>query len=180
MKMRKEIQIPISEDERKKLKIYDQLYLNGQLIVARDSAHKRLAALLKEGRPLPLSLKGKIIYYMGPAQTAVGQIIGSCGPTTSARMDPFTPRMMMDEGVVATIGKGPRSEEVREAVKKVNGLYLTAFGGCGALYAKCVRKSRVIAFAEDGPEALLEIEVEDFPVIVAIDSAGNSVFDKKS
>ncbi len=178
MKMRKEIQIPIGEDERKKLRIYDQLYLNGQLIVARDSAHKRLAALLKEGSPLPLSLKGKVIYYMGPAQAAVGQIIGSCGPTTSARMDPFT-AMMMDEGVVATIGKGPRSEEVRDAVKKANGLYLTAFGGCGALYAKCVKKSRVIAFVEDGPEALLEIEVENFPVIVAIDSAGNSVFDKK-
>ncbi|NCB01673.1 MAG: TRZ/ATZ family protein, partial [Spirochaetia bacterium] len=157
------------------LRIYDQLSLSGKIIVARDKAHQQLVALISEGKDIPISLENQTIYYMGPARKEDGAVIGSCGPTTSARMDPFTP-ILMDNGLKVTIGKGPRSKQVIEAIKTHTGLYLVAFGGCGALYAECVKSTRLIAFEELGPEAMIEITVEDFPVIVGIDSIGNSTF----
>ncbi len=167
--------LPLSNEERISLEIYDQLSLSGSIFVARDKAHQKLEEIIKEGKELPIQLDGKIIYYMGPSRKKKGDPIGSCGPTTSARMDPFTP-LLMDHGLKTTIGKGPRSELVRKAIIKHHGLYLVAFGGCGALYARCVQSVNPIAFEELGPEALIEIVVDDFPVIVGIDSKGNSTF----
>ncbi len=171
----KHVTLPFTDEERSSLRIYDQLSLSGTILVARDKAHQRLEKIIKSGEKIPVLLENQTIYYMGPARKREGTIIGSCGPTTSARMDPFTP-LLMDCGLKVTIGKGPRSKEVLEAIKKHTGVYLVAFGGCGALYAECVRSTRMIAFEELGPEALIEIVVKDFPVIVGIDSTGMSTF----
>ncbi len=157
------------------LSVYDQLLLSGKILVGRDQVHKRIVDSLSLGESLPVDLEGSSIYYMGPARKREGEVIGSCGPTTSARMDPFTPTIL-SRGVKAIIGKGPRSSEVIRAVKEHGALYLSAFGGCGALYAETILSSRVLAYPDLGPEALLELEVRDFPVIVAIDSLGNSIF----
>lgn len=171
----KHFTLPLSKEDRISLEIYDQVSLSGSILVARDKAHQRLEEIITQGKDLPIPLEGQIIYYMGPARKKEGDPIGSCGPTTSARMDPFTP-LLMDEGLKVTIGKGPRSASVTKAIIKHQGLYLVAFGGCGALYAGCVKGVKPIAFEELGPEALIEIIVEDFPVIVGIDSTGNSTF----
>ncbi len=149
--------------------------LNGPMLVARDQAHGRLAALIELNKPLPVSLEGETIYYMGPAPAKPGEVIGSCGPTTASRMDPYTP-LLMDYGLLCTIGKGPRSLEVAEAVERNSGLYLYAYGGCGALYAKCVTSVEILAFKDLGPEALLRITVSNFPVIAAIDSSGKNIY----
>ncbi len=171
----KHYRLPLSKEERSSLRIYDQISLSGSILVGRDKVHQKLEELISLGKELPISLTDQVIYYMGPARKKEGDVIGSCGPTTSARMDPFTP-MLMDHGLMVTIGKGPRSASVSEAITKHQGLYLVAFGGCGALYAGCVKQMKPIAFEELGPEALIEIIVEDFPVIVGIDSTGNSTF----
>ncbi len=173
--MKKSITLPFSEEERKSLRVYDQLLLTGKIYVGRDQVHLRIVGSMEKGEELPVSLEGSIIYYMGPARKREGDVIGSCGPTTSARMDPFTPAIL-SQGVDAIIGKGPRNESVVRAVAEHEALYLTAFGGCGALYADTVVSSRVVAYEDLGPEALLELEVRDFPVIVAIDSTGESIF----
>ncbi|HHU88453.1 MAG: FumA C-terminus/TtdB family hydratase beta subunit [Sphaerochaetaceae bacterium] len=172
--MRK-IDLPMSRETIESLKAYDRILLSGEILVGRDQVHARLAALINEGKPLPISLEGEVIYYMAPAATPPSFVIGSCGPTTSARMDPFTPTLM-GAGLVASIGKGPRSQAVVEAVKANKGLYLVAFGGCGALYATKVLSKEVIAFEDLGPEAVMRLKVEEFPVIVGIDSRGASVF----
>ena len=149
--------------------------LNGPMLVARDQAHGRLAALIESNKPLPVSLEGETIYYMGPAPAKPGDIIGSCGPTTASRMDPYTP-LLMDCGLLCSIGKGPRLSAVADAVVRNNGLYLYAYGGCGALYAACVTSVETIAFEDLGPEALLRITVRNFPVIAAIDSNGKNIY----
>lgn len=172
--MRK-IQLPIQERELLSLNAFDQVLLSGKLYVGRDQVHSRLFDLLERDEDLPIPLKGQAIYYMGPSPAPQGFPLGACGPTTSARMDPFTPRLL-DEGLRVMVGKGPRSAEVVASIIQNRALYLQAYGGCGALYASTVRKVKILAFAELGPEALLELEVEDFPVIVAIDSKGKSVF----
>lgn len=171
----KQCTIPFEKEDRLSLRIYDQLMVSGTILVARDKAHQKLEELIIQGKELPISLVNQTIYYMGPARKKEGDVIGSCGPTTSARMDPFTP-LLMEHGLMVTIGKGPRNTSVVDAIVRHQGVYLVAFGGCGALYAGCVKSMRPIAFEELGPEALIEIVVEDFPVIVGIDSTGNSTF----
>ena len=158
------------------LRAGDQLSLTGRILTGRDAAHKRLIALLDAGLPLPVSLKGQAMYYVGPCPARPGEVIGSCGPTTSGRMDAYTPRLL-EQGLVCTIGKGQRSPSVSEAMKAHKAVYLAATGGAGALIATCVKACRVVAFEELGTEAIHELEVEDFPLIVAVDSLGNDLYE---
>ncbi len=171
----RELALPLSIEDIASLKAYDQVLLTGPLYVGRDQVHKRLFDLIHQGEPLPISLDGETIYYMGPSPAPEGKLIGACGPTTSARMDPFSP-LLLDHGLKIMIGKGPRSREVALAIERNKAIYLQAFGGCGALYASTVRAVTTVAFPDLGPEALLRLEVERFPVIVAIDSLLGSVF----
>ncbi|AEC02646.1 FumA C-terminus/TtdB family hydratase beta subunit [Parasphaerochaeta coccoides] len=157
------------------LKPFERILLDGTLYVARDQAHKRFVSILSSGGQLPIPLKGSFIYYMGPSPAPVGRVIGSCGPTTSARMDPFTP-LLLEHGLSGMVGKGPRSREVHDALVRHGGLYLQAYGGCGALYASRVISSTVVACEDLGPEAVFRLEVRDFPVVVAITPEGGSVF----
>ena len=161
------------------LKAGDQLLLSGTVYTARDAAHKRIAEMISQGRDLPIDLKNKVIYYCGPCPAKPGYAIGSCGPTTSSRMDPLTP-LLLANGVKATIGKGPRALPVIEAMKINKAVYLAATGGAGALYASKVRKASLIAFGDLGPEAVYAFELLDFPVIVANDVYGNDIFKRAS
>lgn len=172
--MTNNIILPFNKEKVASLKAFDVISLTGKMLVGRDQVHKKLVDLIDNGLQLPVDLKNQTIFYMGPAAKPSHLAIGSSGPTTSARMDSFTPQLMQ-EGLIATIGKGSRSEEVVTSIKG-KGLYLVAYGGCGALYATKIVSQRIVAFEELGPEALLEIEVVEFPVIVAIDSWGNSIF----
>ncbi len=174
--MRK-LTLPLSQADIAQLNAYDQVLLSGTLYVGRDQVHRLLYAMIEKQEPLPIDLNGATIYYMGPSPAPEGMVIGACGPTTSARMDPFSPTLL-DRGLAVMIGKGPRSEAVSEAIVRNKALYLQAYGGCGALYAEAVKRVTPVAFAELGPEALIELEVEDFPAIVAIDSRGGSVFSR--
>lgn len=169
------IETPIEEKMRKKLRAGDSLSLSGVIYTSRDAAHKRLAETLKSGSPLPFDIIGQTIYYMGPTPARQGHVIGSCGPTTSSRMDAFTP-VLLSAGLGAMIGKGERSAEVKEAIKKQRAVYFMTYGGAGALLAKTVRKAEVVAYAELGAEAIMRLEVEDFPVIVANDMYGGDLF----
>ncbi len=173
--MMRNLHLPISEDDLRSLHAYDEVSFTGTLYVGRDQVHQRLVGLLEEGKPLPVELQGQAIYYMGPSPALPGMVMGSCGPTTSARMDPFTPQLL-SKGLKVLIGKGPRSAAVHEALEKERAVYVQAFGGCGALYAKTIVSVETVAFDDLGPEALLRLEVKDFPTIVAIDSHGGSVF----
>ena len=159
------------------LKAGQELLFSGIIYTARDQAHKRLAEAIKKGSCLPFELKDAIIYYCGPTQTPKGKIIGSCGPTTSSRMDEFTPRLLK-HGLKGMIGKGNRSIEVSGAIKKYKGVYFITYAGCGALLSKYVKSVKTVAYADLGPEAILELEVKDFPLIVAIDANGGSVYGK--
>src|SRR3989338_898311 len=156
----------------------DEIVYSGKLYTARDQAHKRLAEAITKGKKLPLDLKGKIIYYCGPTKTPKGAVIGSCGPTTSSRMDVFT-TLLLKAGLKGMIGKGSRSQEVRLAIKKYKAVYYLTFAGCGALLARYVKKKRLVAYPELGPEAIYELEVSDFPLIVALDAKGRSIYKGK-
>jgi len=162
-----------------KLKAGDEVLFSGIIYTCRDQAHKRLAEALKQGKKLPLSLKGAIIYYCGPAKAPKGKVIGSCGPTTSSRMDEFTP-ILLKAGLSAMIGKGSRSKEVAKAIKKHRAVYFLTFAGCGALLAQRVKKVTPVAYRDLGPEAILKLEVKDFPLIVAIDYLGNNIYKEAS
>ncbi len=153
----------------------DRVYLSGTVYTARDAAHKRIVALLDEGKAPPFVLRDAVIYYAGATPAPEGLPIGACGPTTSGRMDPYAPRLY-GEGVCATIGKGGRTPAVVEAICRTGGVYLCAVGGAGALAARSVRRCDVIAFEELGCEAVRRLEVEDFPLLVAIDCHGGSLF----
>jgi len=155
----------------------EQVFLSGTMYTARDQAHKRLVAALKKGKKLPLDVKGQVIYYCGPTKTPKGRVIGSCGPTTSSRMDSFTPALLK-AGLVAMIGKGRRSQEVAQAIKKYRGVYFVTYAGCGALLSTCVKKAKAVAFKDLGPEAIFELEAENFPLIVGIDSRGGSIYEE--
>ena len=159
------------------LKAGQQIIFSGTIYTARDQAHKRMVEAIKAGKLLPFELKGAIIYYCGPTQTPKGKIIGSCGPTTSSRMDEFTP-FLLAKGLCGMIGKGARSKEVREAIKKYQGIYFLTYAGCGALLSKFVKNVKTIAYRDLGPEAILKLEVKDFPLIVAIDANGGCIYDK--
>lgn len=161
-----------------KLKIGDEVFYTGKIYTARDQAHKRLVEAIKNNIKLPIELRGKIIYYCGPTKTPYGKVIGSCGPTTSSRMDSFTPELLKS-GVIAMIGKGSRSEEVGKVIKSEKAVYFLTYAGCGAFLSKYVKKNKVVAYPELGPEAIYELEVENFPLIVGIDSKGRNIYGKK-
>ncbi len=149
--------------------------LSGTLYVARDAAHKRMVEQLDRGEPLPFDIKGRTLYYMGPTPAPPGRVIGAAGPTTSKRMDPYTPRLLA-AGLKGMIGKGVRSPEVKQAMKKYGAVYLAAVGGAGALISRCIIKAEVIAYPDLGPEALLKIEVKDFPATVIVDNSGTDLY----
>ncbi len=164
--------LPFEESELGKIKAGEEVILSGRIYVGRDQVHLRLKELVDTGEKLPIELEGRGIYYMGPSPAPDGYVLGACGPTTSQRMDPFAP-LLLSKGLRVMVGKGPRARAVLDAVKEYHGLYLQAFGGCGALYASCVREKRLIAWPELGPEALLELKIENFPTICMADSCGN-------
>jgi fumarate hydratase subunit beta len=173
----KSVQLPLSDELLKTLHVGDELLLTGEIYVGRDAAHKKLSEALEGGLPLPVDLKGQVIYFMGPTPAKYGQVIGSAGPTSSYRMDAYSPRLMA-EGLKGMIGKGMRSREVKEAMKRYGAVYLGAIGGAGALLSNCIRRAEVIAYAELGAEALQRIEVQDFPVTVVNDIYGGDLFDE--
>lgn len=172
------IELPLDRKKRVSLKTGQRLLLYGKLYTARDMAHKRLREMIRKRSPLPISLKGEILYYCGPTPPPPGRPIGSCGPTTSSRMDPFT-IPLLKKGLGGMIGKGRRSPDIRRAIKSHRGVYLIATGGAGALLSGKVKRASIVAFRDLGPEAIYELEVEGFPVIVAIDSRGRDIYDEK-
>jgi fumarate hydratase subunit beta len=169
------IKTPLAEESIEKLKAGDQVFITGTLYSARDSAHKRLVDLLNHGKELPFDIRNSIIYYVGPSPAKPGEVIGSAGPTTSYRMDAYSPQLMA-AGMKGMIGKGSRSDEVLAAIKKYKCVYFAAIGGAAALIAKSIRKSEVIAYEDLGPEAIRKMEVEDFQVIVVNDIYGNDIY----
>ena len=168
---------PITSEDTKKLKAGDIVFLNGTTFTARDAAHKRLVDLINEGKELPFDLKGSVIYFVGPTPPKPGEPIGSAGPTTSYRMDSYSP-ILIEHGQKGMIGKGKRNEAVKEACKKYKAVYFGATGGAGALIAKRIKKAEVIAYPELGPEAIRKLEVEDFPVTVVNDSYGGDLYEE--
>ena len=149
--------------------------MSGVIFTARDQAHKRLIEAIKNGKKLPLDLRGQIIYYCGPTKTPKGKVIGSCGPTTSSRMDEFTPALLK-AGLAGMIGKGSRAKEVISAIKKYRAVYFLTYAGCGALLSRNVKNARTIAYRDLGPEAIYALKVKDFPVIVGIDAQGRCIY----
>jgi fumarate hydratase subunit beta len=173
--MQRKITLPLTDKTLQDLKAGDNLLLSGVLYVARDAAHKRMVEALDRGEPLPFDIRGQTLYYMGPSPAPPGQVIGSAGPTTSARMDSYIPRLL-EAGLKGMIGKGVRSKEVRDAMKKRKAVYLAAVGGAGALISKSIIKAEVIAYADLGPEAVLKLEVKDFPATVINDIYGGDLY----
>jgi len=167
---------PMSRDQARSLKSGDSVLLSGVIYTARDAAHKRLCELVAQGKELPMDPKESIIYFVGPTPARPGEAIGSAGPTTSYRMDAYSPTMIA-QGQTGMIGKGKRSPEVIAAMKEHGAVYFGAIGGCGALLSKCIKKAEVIAYDDLGAEAIRRLEVEDFPVIVIIDSEGNNLYE---
>lgn len=174
--MEKFITTPIDDTITSDLKAGDYVYITGTIYTARDAAHKRMYETMMEGREVPFSLNNAIVYYLGPTPAKEGMIIGSAGPTTSSRMDKYTP-LLMEHGLKGMIGKGKRSPEVIEAIKKYKGVYFAAVGGAGALLSKCILSSNVIAYDELGTEAIRELTVKDFPVIVVNDNVGGNLYE---
>jgi fumarate hydratase subunit beta len=172
---RREMHLPLSPTDISELRVGDLLLLSGPLFTARDAAHARMSSLDDQGLVLPISLAGETIYYVGPCPAPPGAIIGSAGPTTSGRMDHYTPRLI-ELGLRTMIGKGLRSLEVIEAMKKHGAVYLGATGGAGALIAGCITKSDIVAFPELGAEAIRRLVVSDLPVVVLIDAKGNDLY----
>lgn len=173
------IEIPTTKEKLATLAAGDRVLLSGTLYTARDAAHNRMMEAMDQGKPLPFPVEGAFIYYAGPSPAKPGQIIGAAGPTTSYRMDAFTPRLL-DMGLFAMIGKGDRSPQVIEAIHRNGAIYFAAVGGAGALIAKSIRKVETIAFQDLGAEAITKLTVKDFPVIVAIDSRGNNLYEAAS
>ena len=176
--MVKKLKLPLTEKTIENLKAGDSVQLSGTLYVARDAAHRRMVEMLAKGEKLPFDITGQTIYYMGPSPASPGRVIGAAGPTTSSRMDQYTPRLLA-AGLKEMIGKGPRSKQVREAIKKHRAIYFAAVGGIGALLSKKIVKSEIVAFPELGPEALLRIEVENFPVTVINDIHGDDLYSEE-
>lgn len=170
------ITVPMTRETARELRAGDSCLLNGVIYTARDAAHKRLCQLIDEGKELPIDLKDSVIYFVGPTPAKPGQVIGSAGPTTSYRMDTYSPRLLA-LGQTGMIGKGKRNAEVIHAMKEFGAVYFGAIGGCGALLAKCIKKCEVVAYPDLGAEAIHRLEVEDFPVIVVIDSEGNNLYE---
>lgn len=167
---------PLTEESVSRLRAGDNVYLTGSILTARDAAHRRLVDLIEAGQPLPVDLEGQVVYYVGPAPAKPGKPIGPAGPTTSTRMDAYTPTLLA-HGLKGMIGKGSRSKEVREAIVKHGAVYMAAVGGVAALLARCIKNSELLAYEELGPEAIRRLEVEDFPVVVVNDVQGNDLYD---
>lgn len=174
--MEKYVRTPINKAELRSLKAGDYVYLTGTIYTARDAAHKRMDEALDNGMPLPINIEGELIYYMGPSPARGGRPIGSAGPTTASRMDKYTPRLL-DMGLGGMIGKGKRSENVLDAIKRNKCIYFAAVGGAGALLSKCITKSEIIAYDDLGAEAIRRLHVENFPAIVVIDSEGTNLYE---
>ncbi len=170
------ITTPFTVAKADSLRAGDRVLLSGTIITGRDAAHHRLTTLLDKGEKLPVELKDQIIYFVGPCPAPPGKAIGSAGPTTSGRMDAYSPRLIAQCGLRGMIGKGNRSAAVIEAMKQHRAVYFAATGGAGALISKCITASRIIAFADLGPEAIYELQVRDLPLIVAIDADGNTLY----
>ena len=173
--MDKYIELPLTKEKVKELKAGDYVYLTGTIYSARDAAHKRIYETIGEGGEIPFPYKDAVIYYLGPTPAREGMVIGSAGPTTSSRMDKYTP-LLLQKGITGMIGKGKRSQEVIEAMKEYTAVYFAAIGGAGALLSKCIKKSTVIAYDNLGTEAIRELYIENFPVIVVIDCGGNNLY----
>lgn len=174
--MEKHIALPLTEENTKDLKAGDYVYLSGIIYTARDAAHKRMDEALQANEALPIDIKGNTIYYMGPSPAREGRPIGSAGPTTASRMDKYAPKLL-DLGLKGMIGKGRRSDAVKDAIIRNNAVYFAAVGGAGALLSKAIISSKVVAYDDLGTEAIRELEVKDFPVIVVIDKEGNNLYD---
>lgn len=173
------IHLPFTKDVIKTLKAGDTISVSGVMFTARDAAHKRMAEALAAGKPLPFDLTGQTIYYAGPCPAKPGRVIGSCGPTTSCRMDQFAPALL-DLGLLAMVGKGDRSDAVADAIKRNGAVYLAAIGGAGALYANAIKQVDVIAYEDLGPESVKRLVVENMPLTVVIDCFGNNLYRRTS
>ena len=174
--MEKHMTVPAGKDQLCQLKAGDYVYLTGTIYTARDAAHKRMNESLDQGEKLPVKLEEQVIYYMGPSPAREGRPIGSAGPTTASRMDKYAPKLL-DLGLKGMIGKGKRSEQVKEAIVRNGSVYFAAVGGAGAILSKAIKKSEVIAYDDLGTEAIRKLYVEDFPAIVVIDSQGNNLYE---
>ena len=174
--MKKIIQVPLTKEDTEQLKAGDYVYLTGTIYTARDAAHKRMYESMKKGETLPIKLEGNVIYYLGPSPAREGQVIGSAGPTTSSRMDKYTPDML-DAGLKGMVGKGKRSPEVIEAMKRNHAVYFAAVGGAGALLAQCIKEAEVVAYDDLGTEAIRKLRIEELPAIVVIDKEGNNLYE---
>lgn len=172
----KYINTPITEQDIESLETGDMVYISGTIYTARDAAHKRLYEAIQAHQEIPVELKDNIIYYLGPSPAREGQVIGSAGPTTSSRMDKYTP-LMLEHGLKGMIGKGKRSEQVIASMVENKAVYFAAIGGAGALLSKCIKKAEVIAYEDLGTEAIRKLEVEKLPAIVVIDSKGNNLYE---
>jgi len=170
------VKTPLSHEDARKLKAGDSVLLTGVIYTARDAAHKRLCELVAQGKELPMDIQDAVIYFVGPTPAKPGQAIGSAGPTTSYRMDAYSPTLIA-QGQTGMIGKGKRGPEVIAAMKEHGAVYFGAIGGCGALLSKCIKKAEIVAYEDLGAEAIRRLEVEDFPVIVIIDSEGNNLYE---
>ena len=170
------IKTPLTREDARKLKAGDSCLISGVIYTARDAAHKRLCELVDAGKELPFDIKDSIVYFVGPTPAKPGQAIGSAGPTTSYRMDAYSPTLI-GEGQTGMIGKGKRGKEVIEAMKEHGAVYFGAIGGCGALLSNCIKKAEIVAYEDLGAEAIRRLEVENFPVIVIIDSEGNNLYE---
>ena len=175
--MAKRIQLPITDEDIKSLKAGDSVLLTGTIITGRDAAHKRLFELIEKGEELPVDVRGELIYYVGPAPAKPGYAVGPAGPTSSYRMDKFTPALL-DLGMKGMIGKGARSQEVIDAIVRNKAVYFAAIGGAAALIAKSIKKEEILCYEDLGTEAVRRYTVEDFPCIVAIDCEGNNVYER--
>ena len=174
--MERHINVPFDADIVKELKAGDYVYLTGTIYTARDAAHKRMYEALQNGETLPFDIEGNVIYYMGPSPAREGRPIGSAGPTTASRMDKYTPALL-ELGMRGMIGKGRRTEAVRESMMKNQAVYFAAVGGAGALLSKSILQAEVIAYEDRGTEAIRKLEIKDFPVIVVMDCEGNNLYD---
>lgn len=175
-KMDRHIKAPITDEDAKSLKSGDYVYITGTIYTARDAAHARMDAALNSGKELPVEMAHNIIYYMGPSPAREGRPIGSAGPTTASRMDKYAPRLL-DLGLKGMIGKGKRTQEVKDAIVRNRAVYFAAVGGAGALLSKSIISSEVVAYDDLGTEAIRKLKVKDFPVIVVIDSEGNNLYE---
>ena len=173
--MVKHVNLPLTDEVIRGLKAGDQVLLTGSVLTARDAAHKRLIALLDEGKPLPVNLVGETIYYVGPAPARPGQAVGPAGPTSSYRMDPYTPRLLA-LGLKGMIGKGERGDGVIAAIKEHGAIYFGAVGGSAVLISRSIEKGEVIAYPDLGAEAIHRFHIKDFPAVVAIDAQGNNLY----